>query len=72
MGYQYDIPFHIDLTGRVALVTGGNGGIGGGSAARWLPAARRSSCSAATLKPARRSWMRSRKAAATLGPSLRT
>ena len=29
MGYQYDIPFHIDLTGRVALVTGGNGGIGG-------------------------------------------
>ena len=29
MGYQYDIPFRIDLTGRVALVTGGNGGIGG-------------------------------------------
>ena len=29
MGYQYEIPFHIDLTGRVALVTGGNGGIGG-------------------------------------------
>ena len=25
----YDIPFHVDLTGRVALVTGGSGGIGG-------------------------------------------
>ena len=29
MGYQYEIPFHVDLSGRVALVTGGNGGIGG-------------------------------------------
>lgn len=29
MAYAYDIPFHIDLEGRVALVTGGNGGIGG-------------------------------------------
>ncbi|MBR2942484.1 MAG: SDR family oxidoreductase [Clostridia bacterium] len=29
MGYHYDIPFHVDLSGRVALVTGGNGGIGG-------------------------------------------
>ncbi|MDD7175849.1 MAG: SDR family oxidoreductase [Clostridiales bacterium] len=29
MAYQYDIPFHVDLNGRVALVTGGNGGIGG-------------------------------------------
>ena len=29
MAYQYDIPFHVDLSGRVALVTGGNGGIGG-------------------------------------------
>lgn len=29
MAFAYDIPFHIDLTGRVALVTGGNGGIGG-------------------------------------------
>ena len=29
MEYQYDIPFHVDLSGRVALVTGGNGGIGG-------------------------------------------
>lgn len=29
MAYTYDIPFHVDLTGRVALVTGGNGGIGG-------------------------------------------
>ena len=29
MGYSYDIPFHVDLTGRVAVVTGGNGGIGG-------------------------------------------
>ena len=29
MGYAYDVPFHVDLTGRVALVTGGNGGIGG-------------------------------------------
>ena len=29
MAYAYDIPFHVDLTGRVALVTGGNGGIGG-------------------------------------------
>ena len=25
----YDIPFHVDLTGRLALVTGGSGGIGG-------------------------------------------
>lgn len=25
----YDIPFHVDLSGRVALVTGGSGGIGG-------------------------------------------
>ena len=29
MAYAYDIPFHVDLTGRIALVTGGNGGIGG-------------------------------------------
>lgn len=29
MAYAYDIPFQVDLTGRVALVTGGNGGIGG-------------------------------------------
>lgn len=29
MAYAYDIPFHVDLTGRVALVTGGSGGIGG-------------------------------------------
>ena len=29
MAYAYDIPFHVDLTGRVALITGGNGGIGG-------------------------------------------
>ena len=29
MAYAYDIPFHVDLSGRVALVTGGNGGIGG-------------------------------------------
>ncbi len=29
MAYAYDIPFHVDLTDRVALVTGGNGGIGG-------------------------------------------
>ena len=29
MAYAYDIPFHVDLTGRVAVVTGGNGGIGG-------------------------------------------
>ena len=29
MAYQYDSPFHVDLSGRVALVTGGNGGIGG-------------------------------------------
>ena len=29
MAYQYDIPFHVDLSDRVALVTGGNGGIGG-------------------------------------------
>ena len=29
MAYNYDIPFHVDLTDRVALVTGGNGGIGG-------------------------------------------
>lgn len=29
MAYRYDIPFHVDLEGRVALVTGGNGGIGG-------------------------------------------
>lgn len=29
MGYQYDIPFQVDLSDRVALVTGGNGGIGG-------------------------------------------
>ena len=29
MGYQYDLPFSVDLTGRIALVTGGNGGIGG-------------------------------------------
>lgn len=29
MAYAYDIPFHVDLAGRVALVTGGNGGIGG-------------------------------------------
>ena len=29
MGYAYDIPFRVDLEGRVALVTGGNGGIGG-------------------------------------------
>ena len=29
MGYTYDIPFHVDLSGRVAVVTGGNGGIGG-------------------------------------------
>ena len=27
--YQFDIPFQVDLSGRVALVTGGNGGIGG-------------------------------------------
>ena len=29
MAYAYDLPFHVDLSGRVALVTGGNGGIGG-------------------------------------------
>ena len=29
MAYAYDIPFHVDLSGRVAVVTGGNGGIGG-------------------------------------------
>lgn len=29
MAYEYEIPFHVDLSGRVALVTGGNGGIGG-------------------------------------------
>ena len=29
MAYQYDVPFHVDLSDRVALVTGGNGGIGG-------------------------------------------
>lgn len=29
MAFAYDIPFHVDLSGRVALVTGGNGGIGG-------------------------------------------
>ena len=29
MPYAFDIPFTIDLTDRVALVTGGNGGIGG-------------------------------------------
>lgn len=29
MAYAYDIPFKVDLSGRVALVTGGNGGIGG-------------------------------------------
>lgn len=29
MAYTYDIPFRVDLEGRVALVTGGNGGIGG-------------------------------------------
>ncbi len=29
MAYTYDIPFQVDLSGRVALVTGGNGGIGG-------------------------------------------
>lgn len=29
MAYACDIPFHVDLSGRVALVTGGNGGIGG-------------------------------------------
>ena len=29
MAYNYDIPFHVDLTDHVALVTGGNGGIGG-------------------------------------------
>ena len=29
MAYAYDIPFHVELSGRVALVTGGNGGIGG-------------------------------------------
>ena len=37
MAYNYDIPFHVDLTDRVALVTGGNGGIWGAiwSAAGW-------------------------------------
>lgn len=29
MGYSYDIPFKVDLNDRVALVTGGSGGIGG-------------------------------------------
>lgn len=29
MAFQYDIPFQVDLSDRVALVTGGNGGIGG-------------------------------------------
>lgn len=29
MGDSYDVPFYVDLSGRVALVTGGNGGIGG-------------------------------------------
>ena len=29
MAFNYDIPFHVDLSDRVALVTGGNGGIGG-------------------------------------------
>ena len=29
MAFAYDVPFQIDLTGRRALVTGGNGGIGG-------------------------------------------
>lgn len=28
MAFQYDIPFQVDLSDRVALVTGGNGGIG--------------------------------------------
>lgn len=35
MAYNYDIPFHVDLTDRVALVTGGNGGIGGMFCRRW-------------------------------------
>ena len=29
MAFAYDVPFQVDLTGRRALVTGGNGGIGG-------------------------------------------
>ncbi len=29
MGFAFDVPFSVDLSGRVALVTGGNGGIGG-------------------------------------------
>lgn len=41
MAYNYDIPFHVDLTDRVALVTGGNGGSAACSAGRWRPAARR-------------------------------
>lgn len=41
MAFQYDIPFQVDLSDRVALVTGGNGGIGGMFCGRWRPAARR-------------------------------
>ena len=29
MSYAYDIPFRVDLEGKVALITGGSGGIGG-------------------------------------------
>ena len=34
MAFQYDIPFQVDLSDRVALVTGGNGGMGAGSLRR--------------------------------------
>lgn len=41
MAFQYDIPFQVDLSDRVALVTGGNGG-------------HRAACSAGAGRPAAR------------------